>query len=154
MNRKLLAAAVLGSLLGPGPASAGTHTISAQVTDRNGNGLGRTRITLAPSPSDPDAKPYSVELVTDRQGHFLVDYLRDAEGERMKLGKKTEYVLEVFKPGYHANTSTFYFKKGELILDPVVLVEETIEVEDIPENLDPATDPEGTHAAGANYEGQ
>jgi hypothetical protein len=134
------------------PALAGTHSISSQVTDRNGTGLGRTRITL--SPSSADAKPNGVDLVTDREGRFLVDYLRDPEGERTKLGKKTEYVLEVFKPGFHPASSTFFYKKGELTLDAIVLVEETIEVEDVPENLDPATDPDGTHAAGANYEGQ
>jgi len=141
------------ALLAP-VAQAGTHSIATTVTDRNGAGLGRTIVSLAPSPDDVDAKPYTVELVTDRQGNVLIDYLRDTEGERTKLSKKTQYVIEVFKPGFHTFTTSFYYKKGEISLDPVVLVEETIEVEDIAENLDPATTPDSTHAAGANYEGQ
>jgi len=145
-------ALVVAFLLGPSLALAGTHSIATRVTDRNGSGLGRTIVSL--TPKEDDAKPYTVELVTDRQGNVLIDYLRDSDGERTKLAKKTEYVLEVFKPGYHPFSTSFYYKKGELTLDPVVLVEETIEVEDIAENLDPATTPESTHAAGANYEGQ
>ncbi len=148
--RFTLAFALLSSLAAP--ALAGTHSIATQVTDRNGGGLGRTIVSLAPKASD--AKPYTVELVTDRQGQVLIDYLRDTEGERTKLSKKTEYVIEVFKPGYHPFSTSFFYKKGELVLDPVVLVEETIEVEDVAENLDPATTPDSTHAAGANYEGQ
>jgi hypothetical protein len=145
----LLALALLAPM-----AQAGTHSITTTVTDRNGSGLGRTIVSLGPSPDDVDAKPYTVELVTDRQGNVLIDYLRDTEGERTKLSKKTQYVIEVFKPGFHTYTTSFYYKKGEVVLDPVVLVEETIEVEDIVENLDPATTPDSTHAAGANYEGQ
>lgn len=149
-----LAALMVASLALTPLAQAGSHSISATVTDRNGAGLGRTIVSLAPSPDDVDAKPHTVELVTDRQGNVLIDYLRDTEGERTKLSKKTQYVLEVFKPGFHPYTTSFYYKKGEVQLDAVVLVEETIEVEDIAENLDPATTPESTHAAGANYEGQ
>ncbi len=143
--------ALFALVVGPGAAFAGTHSVAAQVVDRNGQGLGRTRVTLVPK---ADEAKRSVELVTDREGRFLVDYLRDPAGERTKLAKKVEYQLEVYKPGYHVVTMTFPYRRGELALQPVVLVEETIEVEALPEDLAPAVDLENTHAAGANYEGQ
>ena len=33
--------------------------------------------------------PGNVELVTDRDGRFVIDYLRDQSGERVKLGPVT-----------------------------------------------------------------
>lgn len=126
------------------PAHAGRHSIAASVVTRNGTPVGRAIIKLSPG---------NVELVTDREGRFLIDYLRDDEGERVRLGKKTDYALDVFKVGFHAQQATFYYKKGEVVLPDIVLVEETIEVEDAPENIDPASEAT-THAAGANYEGQ
>ena len=141
-------------LLSALPAWAGTHSIETQVTDRNGSGLGRTIVSLAPNNETLDAKPISVELVTDREGRVLIDYLRDTDGTRTKLARKTEYVLEIFKPGYHPYTTSFFYKKGVVVLDPVVLIDETIEVEDLAENLDASNTTDGTHAAGANYEGQ
>lgn len=127
------------------PASAGRHQIAGQVIDRNGEPVSRAVISLSPG---------NVELVTDREGRYLIDYLRDDQGERVRLGRKVDYTLEVFKPGYHTFTTTFFFKKGEFAVETVTMVEETIDTQDFPENLDPALYSRPTQAAGANYEGQ
>ena len=151
MTRASIAWLVAVAVGCPAAATAATHSITATVVDRNGQGLGRTRVLLTPKDDDEQR---SVELVTDRAGAFLVDYLRDGAGERTKLAKKCEYSIEVYKPGYHVYQSSFSFRRGELTLDAIVLVEETIEVEDLPEDIAPSIDPEQTHAAGATYEGQ
>jgi hypothetical protein len=145
VRRSSLAAGLcLLALLPAVPAHAGRHSIQSTVLTRNGEPVGRARITLSPG---------NVELVTDREGRFLIDYLRDEQGERIKLDKKTDYALEVFKVGYHPQTTSFYFKRGELVLPEIVLVEKTIQVDDVPVNIDPDTEVP-THAAGAAYEGQ
>ena len=127
------------------PASAGRNFIEGEIADRNGEPLDRVIITL---------KPGNVQLVTDKGGRFLIDYLRDENGERTRLTKKTEYVLEAFKPGFHIHMHSFYFKKGPLAVEPITMVEETIEVEDDGQDLDPALFKDSTHSSGANYEGQ
>jgi len=135
----------LGALLSVAvPAYAGGHSVSSQVLTRNGQPVAKAIVKLTPG---------NVELVTDREGRFLIDYLRDDAGERIKFGKKTDYAIEVFKVGFHPLTTPFYFKRGQLVLDDIVLVEKTIQVDDVPENLDAGTE-ETTHAAGATYEGQ
>ncbi len=127
------------------PAFAGGHHIAGQVVDRNGDPVSRAVVSLAPG---------NVQLVTDREGYFLIDYLRDDGGERTKLDKKLDYALEVFKPGFHTFATEFYFKKGQHQVEMVTMVEETIALQELPENLDPALYRLRTHAAGANYEGQ
>jgi hypothetical protein len=136
---------LLGLLALSAPAWAGGNHITGQVINRNGEPVPRAVVSLAPG---------NVQLVTDREGFFLIDYLRDDAGERVKLDKKTDYTIEIFKPGFHTYAAQFYFKKGQLTVDTVTMVEETIELQDLPENLDPALYSRPTHAAGANYEGQ
>lgn len=126
-------------------AHAGRNAIAGQVFDRNGQPVNRAIVAL---------RPGNVELVTDRQGRFLIDYLRDEDGSRTRLARKTDYALEVFKPGYHVHTVDLFFKRGAVDLPAITLVEETITVEDQAENLDPGLYKDPTHAAGANYEGQ
>lgn len=127
------------------PAMAGRHSISGEVKDRNGTPLDRVVITL---------KPGNVQLVTDREGRFLIDYLRDEEGQRTRIGKRTDYAIEVFKPGFHIETRTFYYKAGPLVLEPFRMTEETIAIRDEGENLDPEIYSTGTTNTGATYEGQ
>ena len=128
-----------------GTAFAASHVIGGRVVDRNGEPLSRVVVSLAPG---------NVELVTDRDGRFLIDYLRDEQGERIKLGKKTEYTLEVFKPGFHTFQVPVSYRRGELEVETVTMIEETIDVRDFPENLDPALYSKATQSAGATYEGQ
>ena len=99
-------------------------------------------------------EPGNVQLVTDREGRFLIDYLRDDDGERIRLAKRMDYELEVFKPGFHTQTFNFYYKKKGLMLDTFTLVEETIEVQDHGENIDPTLYSDQTTNTGATYEGQ
>ena len=127
-----------------GPASA-KNLISGQILDRNGEPVNRAIVSLEPG---------NVQLVTDRQGFFLIDYLRDEDGERDKLKKKTDYKVEVFKPGYHTHAVALFFKRGEVIMEAITLTEDSIEVQDLGENLDPTVYDDATHSAGANYEGQ
>ena len=134
----------LAFLVLAGPAQAGNQLIGL-VNDRNGDPVNRAIVSLVPG---------NVQLMTDRDGQFLIDYLRDEEGERIRLKKRTSYVLEVFKPGFHTQSFNVEYKRGPLELPLVTLVEETIEVEDTGENLDPGLFKDPTHSAGAAYEGQ
>jgi hypothetical protein len=128
-------------LLGCGPKPA----LQGSVVDRNGTAMSRAIVSLSPG---------NAELVTDRDGNWKVDYLRDAGGERARLQKRTEYVLEVFKPGYHTFVTRLPYKKGVLVVDTVTMVEESIDLADLPENLDPSLYKTQTQSSGANYEGQ
>jgi hypothetical protein len=127
------------------PAEAGRNFISGQVMDRNGEPVQRAIITLSPG---------NVQLVTDAEGRFLIDYLRDEAGERTRLLRKTNYDLEIFKPGYHTAKTSFFYKRGGVVLDPTTLKEDTIEVADDGQNLDPGLFGDRTQGSGATYEGQ
>lgn len=126
-------------------AWAARPSISGEVHDRNGAPLSRAIVSLDPG---------NLEIVTDREGHFFVDYLRDDDGRRVRLRKKVDYVLEVFKPGFHVYTASLPFRKGALVVEPITMIEETIEVADFPENIDPALYSRPTQSSGATYEGQ
>jgi hypothetical protein len=121
------------------------HAILGQVVDRNGKPVDRANVALAPG---------NVEIITDDDGHFVIDYARDAEGTRTKLAKRTEYTIEYFKVGYHPEKATFYFKKGELTLEPVTLVADSVRVEVQAVDIDPAKFPDRQTAAGGSYEGE
>jgi hypothetical protein len=121
------------------------HAISGTIVDRNGSPVERAIVSVAPG---------NVQLVTDQNGWFEIDYLRDESGERTKLGKRTIYEVEVFKAGYHVSTTTVEYKKGELILEPITLKEDTIRIVGADENIDPGQFPDRSHSAGAAYEGE
>ena len=126
-------------------ACAPKASIGGHVVDRNGVGMSRAIVSLSPG---------NVEMVTDRDGNFEIDYLRDDAGERTRMKKRVEYVLEVFKPGFHTYSVQVAYRKGELVVDTVTMVEDSIDVKDLPENLDPALYKTQTQSSGANYEGQ
>ena len=132
------------------PAFAAKHYIAGRVIDRNGDPVDKAVITLRPQVD----KDLEVQLVTDREGRFLVDYLRSADGERAKLAKRVAYELEVYKPGFHVRTVKVDYRKGELQVDTVMMTEDTIVVHDDDVQLDPDAYEQQTHSAGANYEGQ
>tara|TARA_B100001989_G_scaffold183576_1_gene133595 strand:- start:82 stop:564 length:483 start_codon:yes stop_codon:yes gene_type:complete len=140
------------STLAAAPALAGNHYIAGRIIDRNGDPIDQAVVTL--KPKDPDKPDINVQLVTDREGRFLVDYLRDAEGERTKLAKRVEYEIEIYKPGFHTRETDFYYKKGELQVETLMMTEDTIVVHDDDADLDPDAYETSTHSAGANYEGQ
>ncbi len=121
------------------------HVISGTVLDRNGEPIERVVVGLDPG---------NVELVTDEYGRFAIDYLRDETGERTKLGKRSEYDISLFKPGYHNAATSFYYKRGELLLEPLNMTEDTIRVEAGEENIDPGLYPDRAQSNGAAYEGE
>lgn len=137
--------ALLGlSLLAPS-AEAARNQITGRVIDRNGEPVTRAIVSLSPG---------NVELVTDRDGRFVIDYARDKYGDRTRLAKKTDYKLEVFKPGFHTHVESFYYKRGELAFPTFTLVSETIRVDDDQMDLDPELHQTQTQSTGATYEGQ
>lgn len=127
------------------PAWAGRHQITGQVIDRNGNPVEQAIVSLSPG---------NVQIVTDREGKFLLDYLRDETGNRLKLAKKTDYTFEVFKAGFHVKSTETFYKKGPLAMEPITLVEDSIKVVDDGLELDPSIYSNPTQSSGANYEGQ
>jgi hypothetical protein len=136
------------------PAEAARPSIGGHVIDRNGNGMSKAIVTVTPAPGAKHADAGTCQLVTDRDGNFLVDYLRDEAGERAKLRSRMGYTVEVFKPGYHTFAKVVDYRHGALVVDVVTMVEDTIDVRDLPENLDPALYRVATQSSGANYEGQ
>jgi len=134
----LLAAALLST-------GCATHMISGQIVNRNSEPLERAVISMAPG---------NVQLVTDQEGQFYIDYLRDDGGERTKLGKRAEYEIEIFQVGYHVARTSLYYKRGELILDPIVLKEDSIRIVGSDGDIDPGQYDDRTHSSGATYEGE
>jgi len=135
----------LALLLSAAPALAGGHSISGLIVNRNGKPVEQVIISL---------KPGNVELITDREGRFTIDYLRDDEGERLKLSRRTQYDLEAFKVGFHIETRSFFYKRGEVAIETIQLTEDTIQIHDDGVDLSETLDTKPTHSAGANYEGQ
>jgi hypothetical protein len=132
-------------LLVPLALAANKHAITGQVLDRNGEPLERVNVALAPG---------NVEIITDETGKFLVDYLRDDEGNRVKLQKRTEYTLSFFKVGFHEEKATVVYKRGTLVVEPVTLKEDTIRVESSKDDIDPAQFPDRQQTSGGSYEGE
>lgn len=146
MTRRFLLGAFAGLALSlPNVAWAAKHAISGTLLDRNGEPLERVNVTISPG---------NVEIITDETGKFLVDYLRDADGNRTRLQKRTEYTVSFFKVGYHEEKVTFFYKRGELALEPVTLKEETIKVDPSSDNIDPAGVTNRQQNAGGSYEGE
>ena len=86
MIRSRVGVLVLG-LVAASRANA-ANLIKSRVVDRNGEPLTKALIELNPG---------NVELVTNRAGAFQIDYLRDPQGERVKLEKKTTYELKILQ---------------------------------------------------------
>ncbi len=135
-----LALVQLGAL-----AFGAQNQIAGTVVDQNGKPV--QNVVVSVSPGD-------LQIASDASGAFLVDYLRDEAGERVKLGRKTEYVFEFFKPGFHSQRMQVKFLKGAVVMDALALVPVTIDVVDLGGNLDPALYDAATSSEGATYEGQ
>ena len=126
-------------------SACGPRIISGTITDRNGEPIERALVAVSPG---------NVEVITDQAGLFQVDYLRNEIGERTKLSTRTDYQIEIFKPGYHLERTPIYYKRGELLMEPITLREDTIRVLGNDSNIDPDLHQDRTHSAGANYEGE
>ena len=121
------------------------RAITGTVIDRNGKPVDRVIISLQPG---------EVEIITDSEGSFRIDYLRDERGNRIRLERRSEYQLEAFRPGFHVSQAEIYYKRGEFRLETLTLVEDTIRVQPGNQNIDPAAFPDRTHSSGATYEGE
>lgn len=138
-----LVAACLAAV--PHVAHAGRNAISGQVLDRNGDPVERAIVALEPG---------NVQLVTDGEGRFYIDYARDTAGQRVRLATKVDVEIEIFKPGFHTEEVTFYYKRGLIEVEEITLKEETLRVEGDDQNLDPGLFSDRSQSSGATYEGQ
>ena len=131
--------------LSSGISACGPHIIEGQIIDRNGQPVPRAIVGIAPG---------NVEIVTDGDGRFMLDYLRDDAGERVKLKRRTDYGIEIFKPGFHVLNQEFYYKRGELLMEPLVLKEDSIRVIGSDELYSPDEHRDRTHSSGQSLEGE
>ena len=150
MFRPLVFALLTAVLVPAQPAWAGKNYIAGVVKDRNNQPVVRAQVKLVPELTTKG----TFLMVTDAQGRFLVDYLRTDDGLRTHLAKKSKYKLEIFKPGYHIDTREFFYKRGDVTLDPITLVEDTVRIDE--GSLDLADNLQRTDAqnGGGSYEGQ
>jgi hypothetical protein len=138
--------ALLASLLLAAPAaSAAKHQIAGKVVDQNGKSVTNVVVSVEPG---------NLQIATGADGAFLVDYLRDEGGERVKVTRKTDYAFEFFKAGFHTVQIKVRFVKGTVTMDPVALVPVALDVVDLGGNIDPALYDQSKAAEGATYEGQ
>jgi len=136
-----------------GCSLAGKSAIVGTVVDRNGDPVPRAVVSVDVTTRKDTT--FNVALMTDRRGTFRIDYLRPEGASReIKLPRKADYGIEVFKPGYHPHDTDMFFRKGEVTVGPITLVEETIAVQDLPENLDPGAHREAATSTGATFEWQ
>lgn len=140
-TRNFLSLALVATTL----SACGPHLIKGQIIDRNGQPVARAIVGLQPG---------NVEIVTDGEGQFMVDYLRDETGERVKLKKRRDYEIEIFKPGFHVLSQAIYYKRGELLMEPMVLKVDSIRVIGNDEIYDPSDHRDRTHSAGQSLEGE
>ncbi len=144
--RFALGLAALAAVLGnSSPAFAAKKAISGAVVDRNGDAIERANVKLSPG---------NVEIITDDAGKFSIDYLRDEEGNRVKLAKRTHYTIEFFKVGFHTEIIEFDYKRGDLALELVTMKEDSIRVEVSNADIDPSKFPDRAQSSGGSYEGE
>ena len=121
------------------------NRITGTVVDRNGAPVPGVIVGLTPG---------NVEVLTDAEGNWAVDYLRDDAGSRIRLGTRRDYDLEVFRLGYHAATTGFRYQRGSLDTGTLTLVEDGVRVATPDDDIDPGREAALPRAAGAAYEGE
>lgn len=121
------------------------NRLTGTVVDRNGAPVPGAIVGLAPG---------NVEVVTDAEGRWVVDYLRDDEGERVRLGTRTDYEVEAFRVGYHVATTRVSYKRGDATVETITLVEDSIRIATPEDDIDPGREAGRPQATGAAYEGE
>lgn len=119
--------------------------IHGQVQDRNGEPMARVNVRVVPG---------NVEIVTDDEGRFTIDYLRDEEGNRERLSNRTTYTFEVYKLGFQLAKLDLEYTRGEVELEPVTLSPDTITVRPSSTDIDSANMPDNDAQGGGSYEGE
>jgi len=127
------------------PQAWAKPAIHGAVQDRNGEPMARVNVRVIPG---------NVEIVTDDEGKFTIDYLRDDEGNRVRLAGRTTYTFEVYKLGYQLAKMDLEYTHGEVELDAVTLAPDTITVRASSTDLDPANLPQTDAQGGGSYEGE
>ena len=127
------------------PPAWAKPAIHGVVQDRNGDPMARVNVRVIPG---------NVEIVTDDAGKFTVDYLRDDDGNRVRLAGRTTYTFEVYKLGFQLAKLDLEYTHGEVELDAVTLAPDTITVRASSTDLDPANLPETDAQGGGSYEGE
>jgi hypothetical protein len=125
---------------------AARHHISGTVIDRNGEPMDRVIVALAPG---------NVEILTDNEGRFSIDYIRAEDGSRGRLKRRADYSLSFFRTGFQDTRESLYYKRGAYECGTIQMLEDTIEVSEPAAPIDPArlhADP--TASGGATYEGE
>lgn len=136
---------LLALLLATPPALAKDSAIQGQVLDRNGQPIEKVNVSVDPG---------HVEIITDQDGNFRIDYLRDEQGNRIKLAKKTNYTVAFFKVGYNEATATLSYKRGVLQMEQITLIEDSIRLENSAADIDPGSLSDPAQNAGGSYEGE
>ena len=126
-------------------ACASHRAITGSVLDRNGDPIERAIVSVHPG---------GVEIVTDQNGRYVIDYLRTTDGDRTELRKKTDYQLEAFLPGYHITRASLSYRRGKVEADPITLVPDTVRMSETDADLDPSLYPDRSQSAGTTYEGE
>jgi len=132
-------------ILAPTPALAKDTAIQGQVLDRNGQPIEKVNVSVDPG---------HVEIITDQYGNFRIDYLRDEQGNRIKLAKKANYTVSFFKVGYNEATATLSYKRGVLQMEQITLIEDSIRLENSAVDIDPGSLSDPAQNAGGSYEGE
>lgn len=143
-HHRLLLAGLMLTVFATGSANA-KPAIHGEVNDRNGQPMARVNVRVLPG---------NVEIVTDDQGKFTIDYLRDEEGNRVRLANRTTYTFEVYKLGFQLARMDLEYTHGEVELEAVTLSPDTITVRASSTDLDPANLPETDAQGGGSYEGE
>ena len=136
---------VLAGVLISSPSAWARPAIHGTVQDRNGQPMARVNVRVVPG---------NVEIVTDDEGKFTIDYLRDDAGDRVRLSKRTTYTFEVYKLGFQLAKADLEYTHGEVELGPVTLTPDTITVRASATDLDPANAPDTDAQGGGSYEGE
>ena len=124
----------------------GRHAIKGTVVDRNGEPMDRVIVALDPG---------NVEILTDNEGHFSIDYVRKDSGDRARLPRRSDYTLTFFRTGFQDAREDVQYKRGTLDCGSIRMVEDTITVAPPAAPLDPNrlhSDPAAS--GGATYEGE
>ncbi|MEL6350085.1 MAG: carboxypeptidase-like regulatory domain-containing protein [Myxococcota bacterium] len=124
---------------------AAKRAITGQILDRNGDPIDRVVVSIEPG---------NVELVTDSDGRFVINYLRKADGTRIYLSPRQAYRIEAFRTGYHVQAMDVDYHNGAMSLAPITLVEDIVKVQQSEADIDPEQFQDRTHSSGANYEGE
>jgi len=125
---------------------AARHNISGTVIDRNGEPMDRVIVALAPG---------NVEILTDNEGRFAIDYVRTEDGSRARLKRRSDYTLTFFRTGFQDTKEALYYKRGAHECGTIQMLEDTIEVSEPAAPLDPSRlHAEPSASGGATYEGE